>query len=325
MGDFSILHNYLFDEEFFTMKKRVLSLILSAVMLFTITACGEEAAKTESAATTVGDGDTSTPENPFGLAKANYDGYTFNIFGERQTTLSDYYDVEEETGDTIDDNVFRRNREVEELYNVDIEFTLSGWPDGIEKIRTYIMAGDNTYDLYTCTHLYMGPALVSNLFVDWKMVDSVDLSRDCYVQKANETYSIGDSTPLLFGDFMESNILRCWNFVFNKRLVEQYKLENPYELVDSGKWTVDKLAQMIKNTAKDLDGDSNLTDKDFYGFATDTLATLDAFTRALELNAISKDENNLPVLSYWGEHVPEAFEKVYREPLKIHKSNIPLE
>lgn len=62
---------------------------------------------------------------------------------------------------------------------------------------------------------------------------------------------------------------------------------------------------------RDLNGNSKADDSDFYGFAIDKLSGLDAFSRSLGLNAITKDKDNLPVLSYYNENVTRAFEKVY--------------
>ncbi len=53
--------------------------------------------------------------------------------------------------------------------------------------------------------------------------------------------------------------------LFNKDLLETYKLEDPYALVDSGKWTFDKLFSMMKDIYSDLDGDGKKSSGDFFG------------------------------------------------------------
>ena len=256
------------------------SLTLTAGVL--LASCQESAEITETSGqktvtTAVVDGETAKLSD--NLSEADFNGEVFNIFGERQTTLSDYFFVEEMSGEIIDDSVFLRNKTVEDRYNIELEFTLVDWDDGAEIIKTYTLAGDNSFYLYTCTHLRLGQLIVERYFVDWQQVDSVDLSLPCYVEKANETYSIGDTMPLLYGDFMESNILRCWHFVFNKRLAEENNLEDQYTAVREGRWTLDYLMNQIKDVSRDLNGDTLWTVDDFYGFATDKLATLDAFSR----------------------------------------------
>lgn len=296
------------------MKKHTLSiasLLLIAMLAASAASCGGDA---PSADTTAAGGDTTEPVETSvidTLAKADYKGHEFRILGETQSAGSDYFDAEEETGDVINDNVYRRNRAVEDMYNIKLAFDLVEWKEGDDRIHDLVMAGDNSFDLFTCTHLYLGSLLVEGFFVDWRDVPGIDFDAPCYVQDANETYSIGDSRPLLFGDFMETNVMRCWNFLFNKRLVDEYKIENPYTVVDEGRWTIDYLIKTTRDIAADVDGNATMDEMDMYGFATDKLATLDGFTRSLGMTAIKKDNNNLPVLDYWKESTVTAYEKLY--------------
>lgn len=298
------------------MKKRTLSFLLAVLMLSAVS-CGEKAqtptdnentdvvTETETAAI------TETYKLSDSLSDADYNGEVFRIFGEYQVLNGDYFDVEEETGDVIEDNVYRRNRLVEDKYNITLEFQIVDQWKGKDMITTYITSGDDSIDLFTNTFLNLGSLLVENYFVDWNQIDSIDLSLPCYVQDANETFSIGDRMPLLFGEFMETNILRCWNFFFNKRLLAEYDLENPYTAVDENRWTLDYFQTLIKDVSKDLNGDGVMDGQDFYGFATDRLATLDAFTRSCDMSAISKNADNLPQLDYFNDNVVSAFEKIY--------------
>jgi len=54
---------------------------------------------------------------------------------------------------------------------------------------------------------------------------------------------------------------------FNKNMIRDYKLEDPYELVNSGNWTWDKLAEMSAAVAEDLNGDGKYDEDDQYGFS----------------------------------------------------------
>ena len=293
--------------------KRKISLLLLISILAGLTACGGNETPTETTVPSDTSNQSDSAETTLvgRLADANYNGYEFNIFGENQSFSGDYFDVETETGDIIGDSVYRRNRTVEEKYNIELNFHTVDWQKGPETIRSLILAGDNEYDLYTCTHLSLGSLMLENYFVDWKSVPGIDLSLPCYVKDANTTYSIGGVMPLLFGDFMETNSMRCWSFLFNKRLVEEYQLENPYTVVDEGRWTIDYLIKTARDIYSDLDGNSTMDQNDMYAFVTDTLATLDGFTRGLGLSAISKDKDNLPMLDFYKESTVTAYEKLY--------------
>jgi len=293
--------------------KKQLSLLLVASFLSSLVACGGGETVWETSASDVTSNTSQSAETSLTdrLAAADYNGYNFRILGETQTVGSDYFDVEEETGDVIGDAVYSRNRAVEEKYNIKLSFSYAEQWKGADAISTAILSGENSFDLCTCTHLTIGKLLISNYFVDWQDVKSIDLSLPCYVADANTTYSIGNAMPLLFGDFMETNTLRCWNFIFNHRLANEYNITDLYTTVDDGKCTIGYLKTLIRDVSRDLDGNTTFDENDFYGFATDRLATLDAFTRPCGIYAISKDKDNMPVLSFWKENTAKAFEEVY--------------
>ena len=55
----------------------------------------------------------------------------------------------------------------------------------------------------------------------------------------------------------------------NLRLIDEYDLEDPYELVLSGKWTADKLSEMAKDKYQDLNQNATADDDDFFGLIMD--------------------------------------------------------
>jgi hypothetical protein len=96
--------------------------------------------------------------------------------------------------------------------------------------------------------------------------------------------------------------------IFNKQIIKDYGLEDPYALVKSGQWTVDRLYDMAKATARDIDGDGKMTpDTDQYGYLSmnDSMVT---YLHAGGQRLITKDENDLPVLMY-NEKTYEVMEK----------------
>ena len=58
---------------------------------------------------------------------------------------------------------------------------------------------------------------------------------------------------------------------FNQRIADENQKENLYDIVLSGKWTIDELGRQMKDVARDLNGDSEMTEDDLYGFACDDL------------------------------------------------------
>lgn len=288
------------------MLKKLICLILCGIMLLSAAAC----AKGISADTAVSETETVPAETSVAdmLKKSNFEGHNFTILGE---VMRDYYTATELNGEVINDAVYTRNAKVEELYNVTLDYNLVEWKQATPIIQNLTMADDNAYDLLTATHLYLGSVITGGCVQNWVNIPGIDLASPWYVQAANETYSIGSNIMLLFGDFLESNVRNCWCMVFNKKQAVNYNLPNLYEVVDSGKWTIDYLMNITKDVSSDIDGDGKMTQNDFYGFATDKYAGVDSFSRTCGLSAITKNKDNYPVLDFYDDNTVAAFEKLY--------------
>ena len=61
------------------------------------------------------------------------------------------------------------------------------------------------------------------------------------------------------GDISVASLLFVSSQTFNKRLVESYGLEMPYDKVREGTWTFDALQTMLANTSADLNNDGKMT------------------------------------------------------------------
>ena len=285
---------------------------MTVLLLLTLIACGAQAVAPINTQAEVTEAIDDSAETSFSyvanLPAADFNGYKFNICGE---IMRDHYESEELNGEVINDAVYQRNHDVEEKYNISIEYTLFDWKAGVENIKKMIMAGENAYDLLTCTHLSLGDLMMKGSFLDWNTIPYIDMTQIYYVQPANETYSIYTVQPLLFGDYLDSSINCTWVFVFNKRLAEQYGISGLYDTVDKGAWTINFLSSTIKDTQSDLNGDSVFDENDFYGLAIDKYGSVDSFVRAFEMSAIKKDENNYPVLDFYNEHTVNAYTTLY--------------
>lgn len=100
-------------------------------------------------------------------------------------------DVETRTGDLLDDAVYERDRNIEEIFNVKLDVREAAIDDLADLVRTSVMAGDQSYDA---------------------------------------AYIKGDH---LNGIITDGCVLDLTN-------VDGLKLDKPYDLVRSGKWTLDK-------------------------------------------------------------------------------------
>lgn len=59
-----------------------------------------------------------------------------------------------------------------------------------------------------------------------------------------------------------------WVLAFNKSIIQELGLENPYELVKNKQWTFQKMLEMEQAAKRDLNGDGVMDSNDRYGLAT---------------------------------------------------------
>ena len=134
-------------ESVFIMSKKLMTLLLLSVLLLG-TACGNGGTPTDT------DNQTSSGDQPEEstsslsyidkLETKDFGGYEFNICTEG--AFDNFY-VEEADGDVINDSVFKRNSEVEQRYNIKLNFENIEWKTAPDTIQQNVLAGDKAFDL----------------------------------------------------------------------------------------------------------------------------------------------------------------------------------
>lgn len=248
------------------------------------------------------------------LPDRNFGKATFTILDREE--YDDEFGVEEETGDLLNDAVYKRNITVEDRFGVDITtYTLPcSWgaeSDNFNAIlRSSIMAGDGAFDLvagYAATI----PALVSDgIFLNWNTLDYVDFTKPWWSELVADELTINDKMFLATGDLS----LALWQgmncIYFNKVLGESYNIGDIYQTVIDGKWTLDKLIELTKDVYSDLDGDSKKSADDSFGLLCGNSIEIDSMKEAFEIHVTTKDADGLPELSFVNEHSIEVVQKL---------------
>ena len=183
--------------------------------------------------------------------------------------------AEEETGDPINDAVYRRNLALEEKYNFTIEQLLVTHP--LDSFRHAVAANDDYFDIASILAFTnfggISTFAQEGLLVDLFKVNYLDFEKPWWEQGIIKGTSIGNKLFFASGDFTLINRDATAVMLFNKGLLKDLRLENPYELVRNGQWTISKLYEMAKGAASDLDGDGQMTlSSDRYGFVMSVFA-----------------------------------------------------
>ena len=253
------------------MKKRIASLVL----LFSLTASLMSCAGDGTGVNTSADGsgnESETAEYPLPVKDFNNDKFT--VYTRWYTdgwdwNVNDIYS-EENSGDTISNAVYVRNIRVEERYNIEIEQVKDGLMDDATNIRTALLGGEDAYDAIIMSGHAMATLGLEGLLYDLMNVDNINPYAEYWNPTMTDVLTLNGKLYYAMGDLSatDNRAVRC--LYFNKDLFEKYALEDPYELVKSGKWTHDKFFEIVKSANYELDGDGKMTENDIYGLIAQT-------------------------------------------------------
>jgi len=303
-------------------KTKKICLVLAAAVLFWlfVPACAKdeadgggpiEAQKTDENEIVAKDEATTEKLLPDVPDDKDYGGYEFTFLGNSTAYNPYWYSkdlyVEEETGDSIQDAVYYRNRAIEEKYNIKITAKLSG--SQYNDAKKSINSGDGTYDVFSVPLQGATAQLAQDgSLMDLKNVPYIDLDKPWWDQRANEQLSIGRKLMFTISDLLIIDKDALFIFLFNKDLIQEQGLEDPYKLVKEGKWTIDKMWDMAKDVPKDIDGDGKMTDTDAYRMLT-AGHTIHGNVVSSGHFVITKDADDMPVLNISHPMILASYEK----------------
>lgn len=257
------------------MKKdlsRIVSLILLGGLAVSTASCGdttgnETKTSSENESTTTAD---NTPESDTNaLPEADFGGYAFRVahwcFPDRPAYNNRDLIANSETGDKINDAVYKRNMEVFDKYNFSIELTNLSYDKITDTVRSSIMSGDDEFDL-VMPRLYEGKSLITEgLLVDFNDIPNIDLSNDWWDMNITSSLSVNGKYYYAASDMNLGDKDATAMIMFNKTIADNNNVEDLYKLVEDGKWTIDKMREIYSPISSDLDGNGMDLD-DMWGF-----------------------------------------------------------
>jgi len=282
------------------MKKRMLSLLLVLLLSGSyMLACSEKAPETDTPATGTTAVETQEIDPLDALGTFDFEGDTFRTVYCEGFFFSPYA-VEAENGELLNDEAYRRNQAMEERYHVSMEYyVLNGsGNEATQAIIKSVTANDQDYSL-GIVHPFIGlTGLISGGYTyDWNKVPHVNFSQEWWNQSFNRELAIGSILPCASSDFIYFNSGAIY---FNKRILANINLENPYDLVRSGNWTWDKLGEMSAAAYADLNGSSSRDDGDQYGYSIAPNHRMVPVSYSCGLITSSLDEDGYPVVENMG-------------------------
>ncbi|MBQ1847142.1 MAG: extracellular solute-binding protein [Clostridia bacterium] len=227
---------------------------------------------------------------------------------------------EHDSDEPIASAVYRRNTTIEEKYHVKIaQVEVSNTSD---TARKSIKSNSDEYQVLMCDTKGTLSLATQKYLRDLNQIGGIDLSNPWWDQKMKENCSVGGKNFFATGDISIMDNDATWVLMFNKKIVSDYDLDDPYQLVRDNLWTYDKMYEMMNAVAGNGKGkaDAGSTapnwEKDMFGFVTHN-SSLTAFYYAAGLKVVDKDDSDEP---YFNEANNMKTEQVLEKSIKIWQS-----
>ena len=260
-------------------KTRILTLLLCFIMVLipvscaknhegtdTTTAASDIQQTTSEVATTAPVVDENAyPENSL-PDDLNFGGEKLDMLASEWQGYEYYFFAEEQTGDAMNDAIYSRRMAVEDALNIEMVTHQQGFTiqEVAAELQRVVLAGESLYDL-VFNHCIQGisASAANGYLYNLDTLPYVNMQAEWWNREQMDMLRLGKNTYYAVNDMM----IPCpYVIFFNKEMVEQENLEDPYQLVYSGDWTLEKMAEMATHVSTDLDGDGDRDAFDRWGF-----------------------------------------------------------
>ena len=276
--------------------KKLLCLLLAALMLLSMAACGQttdDPAGETKDNSQVTEGVTEDQNFVCDLpGDLNYGGETIGILYANVNNKGDEM-VSEKLGlGVVPDAVYERNLAVQEMLGVTFEFFPEDDASQVATSQTLdIQGGQGDYDLVVNgTYMAVQPAMEGK-YINLNALENINTDKHYWTQGYNDMVTFTDANMqfLASGPIAISMFRFMYLTLYNKTLFTDNKITDLYETVKAGDWTLDYQLSIVKDHYVDKDGDAKRSEGDFYGFVTGDTISVDPYMVASNIHMITKD------------------------------------
>ncbi len=282
---------------------RILSLVLAGSLFLPLIACGDASSDiedesgrtvTEALATETQE-ETINPNFVDELPDLDYGKSEISILTTERSEAVDELYSENKPGELISNAVYERNIAVEERLNVVLDVQMGGGSDPRyvpETIHKLITSGDNAYQMVAGASYAMAPYSVQGDYVNLNSVNHLNLQKEYWSQGYNEIATWGDGYQYLGTGSTALSLFRLmFVTLYDKTMVSDLKIPDPYETTLNGDWTMDHQLGLVQGLYRD-NGNGVRDEEDFYGFVSGPEQSSDSYWTSTFVDILAKDENN---------------------------------
>ncbi len=267
------------------MAKKILALLLVALMIVSIVACGGGKNNDKNNPDNSGANNGETTEDPLADYMATYNpedtaetyaddpektydfgGHEFKFLNSAPIYSMYIYLAPEATGDVLDEACVLRNVLAQEKFNITITEETQPYAEIAAYAQTLIQTGEDVYDAMYIGCKDLTPLVAESMFIDLLEVPELNIDEIWWDQPLIRRNIVADRLFYATSDLSLMAFEGVWAMYFSEGMMQELGLEFPYQLVMDGKWTQERLNEYAKEAAN-LNGDQSFT-YDVNGAAT---------------------------------------------------------
>ncbi len=229
--------------------KRTLSILAAVLLLATVCSCDSN---TNNGDGNNGGNDAIKTDGDYQMPDIDMNGDTVTVLNaETFAGMKIDFVVPENADDTLDVAIYESNMRVQEQFNFTLEeddFGYTGWDTMyIDMANHFIKNAQSGSDVYDFIHFPVNQRmeLMTNGYImDLSELDALQLDKPWWDTQLNETISVNGRQYMASGSINLMPYDAMTTIFFNKEILANNGLDDPYEMVREGTWTLDKLLEL---------------------------------------------------------------------------------
>ena len=206
--------------------------------------------------------------------------------------------------DAISSALYYRVLNTQERLNnfISIEYAVGGWSekkDFITKVYNDVASGSPHYEIVAHYSFAAPIGAMYGLYQNLNNVKYVDFEMPWWYSDMKDFAEIDGKVYFATGDIAANAIKMTICMFFNADLLDAqgYDVEEFYADVIDGKWTVETMRTMVKNTYVDMSKDGVVNEGDFFGLSVPDSPAYDALFYGANMRIIDRNDDGSYSLS----------------------------
>ena len=218
-------------------------------------------------------GKAATPDNI--PEDTDFEGYQFKVLYRAGDWVNFYEcegDIASEVVNPVYRTVYERNMRVANRLNCKIKYIATqsgGLSETANEVKNHLEAEDY-YDFFILTNNTIVTNRRNHQLCDFNDAEYVEYHQPWWWENVMEEIAFdGHTINYLVGDMNLVNFTKMSAFYFNFDLIDMYLQKKPqyfYDLVNEGKWTIEKVDELAAQCYRDLNGNGDEDEGDMFAF-----------------------------------------------------------